>query len=276
VDIEYFEQLWARKENKYSSFKEGDSKAWDNRVEEFTTDKSDERIELVARFLREKHLLQETSTVLDIGCGPGRFALEFARTARQVIGIDISPKMLDAAEKNLQSARLDNVQFKNLDWQEADLQTLGWLHKFSLVTAFMSPAVNNRSMLEKMTQASTDYCLLCHFLQRESSIADELKKRILGDYPKDKYGNKGLYCSFNILWLSNYYPELICFDTFREVTRSLPEAIRYYSKKLEHKVTLTPAQKEFIADYLEDKAENGQVTEVIKGKIGCIYWKKRE
>jgi len=276
VNIEYFEQLWAQKEEEYESYREGSSKTWDDRVKEFTGNEPDERIDLITRFLIEKQLLRESSMVLDIGCGPGKFALEFARNSSQgqVVGVDISPKMLEAAENNLRAADLDNVQFKNLDWHKADLQALGWINKFSLVTAIMSPAISNRNSLEKMTQASREHCLLCHFLQRDS-IGEELKKRILGSQAGDKYGNKGLYCSFNLLWLANFYPQIFYLDTQRKVTRSLEEAIKHYQKRLGRRVALTSAQEAEIADFLKSQAHNNQVTEIIEGKIGCIYWKKQ-
>ncbi|NLM20600.1 MAG: class I SAM-dependent methyltransferase [Peptococcaceae bacterium] len=274
MNMEYFEQLWAQKEEEYESYREGDSKSWDERVHEFTGDEPDERIDLITRFLIEKQILQETSMVLDIGCGPGKFALEFARTSRkgQVVGVDISPKMLEAAENNLLAAGLDNVQFKYLDWHKVDLQALGWINKFSLVTAIMSPAISNRKSLEKMTQASRGHCLLCHFLQRDS-IGEELKKRILGSQAGDKYGNKGLYCSFNLLWLANFYPQIFYLNTQRKVVRSLEETIRHYQKRLGRRVALTSAQKADIADFLKSKAQNNQVTEIIKAKIGCVYWR---
>jgi Methylase involved in ubiquinone/menaquinone biosynthesis len=60
----------------------------------------------------------QNSNVLDIGCGPGRFAIEFAKQSTNVIGLDISDKMLDYAQKNAAATNLTNVSFKNLNWDE--------------------------------------------------------------------------------------------------------------------------------------------------------------
>lgn len=48
-------------------------------------------------------------TFLDVGCGTGRYALEFARRgARRVVGIDIAEKMLAVCEQRAREARLED------------------------------------------------------------------------------------------------------------------------------------------------------------------------
>jgi SAM-dependent methyltransferase len=54
------------------------------------------------------------STVLDIGCGAGRTAIPLAQKGYQVVGIDLMPKMLDAAKLQAQSHCV-NVDFMPMD-----------------------------------------------------------------------------------------------------------------------------------------------------------------
>ena len=58
-------------------------------------------------------------TVLDVACGPGLLACAFARAARRVSGIDLTPKMLEQAKELQQKQGLEN-----LSWQEGDVQAL--------------------------------------------------------------------------------------------------------------------------------------------------------
>ena len=51
-------------------------------------------------------------TVLDVACGPGMVACEFARIARHVTGIDLTEKMIEEAKTRQASESLSN-----LDWQ---------------------------------------------------------------------------------------------------------------------------------------------------------------
>jgi ubiquinone/menaquinone biosynthesis C-methylase UbiE len=49
--------------------------------------------------------------VLDVACGPGMVACEFAKVARQVRGIDITEKMIEQAKKRQQEMKLSNVSW---------------------------------------------------------------------------------------------------------------------------------------------------------------------
>lgn len=52
-------------------------------------------------------MLDETKTVLEIGIGTGRLALKVAPQCKKFFGIDISPKTIKKAKRNLR--KLDNV-----------------------------------------------------------------------------------------------------------------------------------------------------------------------
>lgn len=68
-------------------------------------------------------------TVLDLACGPGLVACTFARQTGQVIGMDLTPAMLEQAAKRQQEQGLTN-----LVWQLGDVQALPYADdSFSLV-----------------------------------------------------------------------------------------------------------------------------------------------
>ncbi len=69
-------------------------------------------------------------TVLDVACGPGLLACTFARVARHVTGIDLTPAMLDQARALQRQQGLEN-----LTWQEGDVLPLPYTdHSFSIVS----------------------------------------------------------------------------------------------------------------------------------------------
>lgn len=55
------------------------------------------------------HHLRPGQHVLELGCGTGYFTRELARTGAQIIAIDISPDLLEAARRDCQR---DNVSFE--------------------------------------------------------------------------------------------------------------------------------------------------------------------
>jgi SAM-dependent methyltransferase len=50
--------------------------------------------------------------VLDVACGPGLVACAFARVARHVTGIDVTPAMLDRAREIAAERRIENATFQ--------------------------------------------------------------------------------------------------------------------------------------------------------------------
>src|SRR5262245_4795218 len=72
---------------------------------------------------------QPDETVLDVACGPGLLACEFAKVARHVTGIDLTPAMIERARILQQSNGLTN-----LTWQTGDVLPLPFSDAaFSLV-----------------------------------------------------------------------------------------------------------------------------------------------
>ena len=88
-------------------------------------------------------------TVLDVACGPGILACAFARVARHVTGIDITPAMLDRAR-----ALQGELGLANITWREGDVTALPYDNgAFTIVASrfafhhFLDPAVVLREMV---------------------------------------------------------------------------------------------------------------------------------
>lgn len=62
----------------------------------------------IVRFLQQQELLSQHTRVLDVGCGIGRMAVALSPHVAHVDGIDISPKMVAAAERR--TVGLPNVE----------------------------------------------------------------------------------------------------------------------------------------------------------------------
>lgn len=58
-----------------------------------------------------KKIIEASSTLLDVGCGTGRFPLAIANHCESVVGIDLSSRNINVANANLAKTNLDNVTF---------------------------------------------------------------------------------------------------------------------------------------------------------------------
>jgi len=63
----------------------------------------------VVRIMQEWGVLDKTKRILQIGCGIGRFEVALAPRVALAVGIDIAPKMIEAAQRR--AAGLTNVRF---------------------------------------------------------------------------------------------------------------------------------------------------------------------
>lgn len=272
MDINYFEQLWSQGKtdrNACQSF-------WDGRAEEFNLKrqekKKDQRINSVLKLLTAEGMLKEDGHVLDVGCGPGKYSVEFAKRVHSVTGTDISPKMIEFARENAKTEGLNNTSFKTLDWEMADLRAMEWEKKFDLVFASMTPAISSKNSLEKMVRASKGFCFLSTFIKRKDSVRDLLRSRM--DWPRSgRDFSKTIYCGFNILWLMGFCPELTYLDREWENTYTLERALSLYTSYFEMTHSLSQEEKAALAAYLEELSRNGQVRETIEARIAWMYWK---
>lgn len=272
MDIQYFTRLW----NEGKGNKASGKSFWDNRADEFNKlvcqGRPDERIRKIVDFLSHNCLLTQNSSILDIGCGPGRFAIEFAKKSSDVTGLDISDKMLDYAAKNTEAEKLSNVTFNNSNWDEVNLEEYGWKKRFDLVTAINSPGIHDQSTLEKMIDASKEYCFLSNFVDRSDSVQDIIRTEIL-KLEEKRFYNHVIYSIFNILWLTGYYPSITYVDTDREHVRTVEEACTYYGALFETENNSRDQKNDLIRNYLEEISINGFFREKVRSKTAWIYWK---
>lgn len=271
MKISDFEKLWGEK-NKDKNVQKA---FWNGRAEEFNLihQKSDNNKSLnaIMDFLQSKSLLNKDTKVLDIGCGPGRYSIEFAKKTEGVVGTDISEKMISFAKENAKKEQVSNVYFKVLDWEGLDIQKLNWEKKFDIVFASMCPGISSKKAIENMIRASKKFCFISSFAYRKDCIRNELSS-IIYKGKKIENHNKTIYCGFNILWLMGYYPEIRYIDTSWEKSHPIDKAISMYTSFFEMRKPLNNEEKEKIESHLKKITRNNHVVEKIEAKIAWMYW----
>lgn len=272
MDLSDYEKAW----KKHRRNREATQAFWDMRAEEFNdTGRSADgkrRLHQVMELLVSKGFLPQGGTALDIGCGPGKYALAFAKHVGSVIGIDLSPKMIQLARENAQDAGFDHLSFDVVDWEHADLEALGWERKFDLVFASMTPAIHSKETLEKMIAACRGACFLSTFVDRKDSVRDELRS-LLGVEGGERDFGQTIYYGFNLLWLMGFRPEITYIDSGWERHYDLPKAISLYTTYMETIQPLNNEEKRRLSLFLEERSENGEIREKVDAKIAWMYWR---
>lgn len=99
---------------------------------------SEEIFRVYLKLIREKNVINDS--LLDIGCGPGdtlvkKILPQLRKEPLKVVGVDISPKMIEAASEKYQS---ESLKFHVLDIQSDCYQATAHLasNSYDLVTSF--------------------------------------------------------------------------------------------------------------------------------------------
>lgn len=259
-----FDRLWKMEDRD----KKDQQKFWDLRAFEFNSRLVSQKViketEQVLKFLKDKGALEENCSILDIGCGPGKYTLAFAKEVKTVNGTDISPKMIAFAKENAQSRSLRNIKFVQASWPEVKLSDMGWEKRFDLVFAAFCPGIDSADALKKMIEASSKHCFMSGFVTRQDLVMEGLKKR-LGIQNKS-WGNQ-IYFSFNLLWQWGYYPEITYQDRSWTNEYDIEQMADILVRRLDNK-----DNRKDIIDYLKTISVNGKITEQTTAKVAWLYW----
>ncbi len=246
---------------------------WDSMAQQFsefelpTTENS-----FLMKMITEKNLINQTSTVLDVGCGAGKFAFALANDCQHIIGLDLSPKMIEKAAEKKNQLGTKNVDFFVNDWHASDLKQLDYQGKFDLVIANMTPAVRNAQTFLKLNEASKGYCVLTKPTKRVDPVSDTIRK-MLGIEQKKESSDMEILYAFEILWLQGKLPEIHYEAQVWDMKKPIDAAYKLYANRMKSYRELTTAEENKISDYLVAISEEGYVEEKVETTIATICWK---
>ncbi len=92
-------------------FKKSPEKFWDLIASKYAASPIQDRTAYETKIRKLKTYLTTDKVVLDIGCGTGTQCGDIADNVKQVIGIDISRKLLAIAQQRKEARQQDNIDF---------------------------------------------------------------------------------------------------------------------------------------------------------------------
>ncbi|MDH7605789.1 MAG: class I SAM-dependent methyltransferase, partial [Melioribacter sp.] len=69
-------------------------------------------------FSQIKNLIEPNSSIIDVGCGTGRFSFSVADKCKFILGIDLSSKNIEKANRNLKKIPVDKISFLHTNISE--------------------------------------------------------------------------------------------------------------------------------------------------------------
>lgn len=226
---------------------------------------------LALRLIDEHSMLKPGDTVLDIGCGGGRYAFALENLGASVTAFDFAPGMIEACEERKKELE-SGVSFRVEDWYTLDVKERGWEKAFDVVLANMTPAISSAAGLDKMTQASRGWCVMTKPTRRSDDLFHALLDE-LGLLRNPKGLDDNILYAFELLWAEGYEPRLEYQHTVWESSWTYEEALKEYSLRLSSRYELTEEQLKQLPSLLSKRLQDGRIYEKSETTIAAVYWK---
>lgn len=237
-----------------------------------SSEQSQERLQKVLGILTGEGMLTPETEVLDVGCGPGTYALSLARKARLVTAIDGAGEMCRILQEKAAKAGLSNINVLQRMWEDIDLQEEAMERRFDLVFASMMPGVCNKETLLKLMRASRRYCCLITWVEGAySQIRQELLEQFFGEKSPER-DFKTIYI-FNLLYSLGYYPVMRYLHNSWVQKETEEEAVESLLRFLWLYMEITPEVKDTVARFVRERAVDGVLTQEGRIRLAVMTWR---
>ncbi|KUO50231.1 MAG: hypothetical protein APF76_10995 [Desulfitibacter sp. BRH_c19] len=282
--VDLWEDLWekARRNSNskggVSGYQEYPVKKWNKRATSYA--KQTQGKTMNRRWISVRNFLEKSGIdledirgmkILDIGAGPGNFAIPFAEMGANVWALDPAEKMIDILEKEMTKDKITNIQTLTEKWEDINLQAMGWKKYFDFVFASMSPGINNRETIQKMIEASKGYCYLSSFAgAREYPLQEKIAKEILGENYKT-YSPNIIY-PFNLLYAMGYLPNISFEESNSQREVDLGDIFVEIISHIGMYTEIDTKTENRVKQFLLDKANDGKIIKKTQSRIGMMLW----
>jgi SAM-dependent methyltransferase len=219
------------------------------------------------KFIQDKISLSGVESLLDVGCGPGTFALYYAPLLKKVVAFDFSSKMLEKLEKNAKDKNLKNIEILNAniegDW--ANIPTC------DVVLASRCLEVDSLKKVLKKLNSHAKKAVYLTFKAGNSYINDEFLQIIKRDVvPRPDY----IYV-LNTLYQMGIFAKLDFVPKEDSEYCKAPDDVDKYINSISWSLEgLSEDEEKRAREYFSDCQKKG-ISPVYKNNAwALIYWEK--
>lgn len=226
----------------------------------------------VLSMLEQEGALEAGFKVLDIGAGPGNFALPLARIVEHVTALEPSREMMKILKDRVKTNQVDNITFIQRTWQDVQVEGEGLAGQYNLVFASMSPGVRELATLQKMIAASRKFCYYSGFSgQRWGRSHRDLWQRLfnedMGDNPND------IMYPFGLLYSMGYRPSLRFITTKEIREQPVEDAVENLLQFFWSYTDIVPRVRQEVRNYVAEHSQDGLYREETEVCHGMMLWR---
>ena len=207
-------------------------------------------------------------TLIDIGCGPGTYALPLAAKGIKVTALDTAGQMLSTLQQEADKANLsDTIKVLQADWNDLPSEPA-----YDVAFAAKSPAISDYNNLMKMTKVARKVCCLIGFAgQHDLDLRRLLWEQLLQE-PAPKPSFDVIY-PLNILYQEGYRPNLTFYSYNQSQQEPLDYLVAHYIRYFAMLGIAGSEAEATISRFLQDRAVDGLCTEQSATTVGVMWWK---
>lgn len=230
------------------------------------------RVERVLTWLEKQGVNFNGLRVLDIGAGPGAFALGFAARVKEVVALEPAGEMVAFLEEQIARQKIGNIRIIQDTWEEVDLEKQNLKKQFDLVFASMSPGINNWATIEKALHCARKYCFI-------SGFAGMRKNNALAAFWKKQYGEKApawsisMLYHLNLLYTKGFQLNVEIWDENRVHESKPEEAVAMLKEELQRYDLDKFPTDEQIRSFVDERLENGVFRHEYQSRLGQVLIK---
>ena len=218
--------------------------------------------------------IDDKTTILDIGCGPGTLAIPLAKAARSITALDQSPGMLVETKRRAEIEQLTNIQYINSKWEDIITGSGVFLHDI-VIASYSLDMLDIRRALQKIHETATQaVCLYWFAGNNDSSVYTHLWPQVFNG--ESYQGSPDFIYLLNILYCMGIYPnvEVTTLES-KHLFPKLEDAVDYWRDNFQ---VDSPEQIEIIRQYLLKNMarENEGFYYHRTMRVCMIWWRKNQ
>lgn len=216
-------------------------------------------------YINAKVDLTDAESLLDVGCGPGTFALHFAPKLKEIYAFDFSPKMLEVLEYNAAKRGIKNLKSFCLDLEK---EWVGLPRADIIIASRCLEVADVAAVLERL-HAQAKRRVYLTFKEGASFLSDEILK-VLGReiIPKPDY----IYV-VNILYQMGIKAKVDFIDPGDDGYR-LGDEDSYLHSLTWSQNGLTKEEEERARAYYRDCKKEGKIPAHRNNRWALLSWEK--
>jgi SAM-dependent methyltransferase len=205
--------------------------------------------------------------ILDIGCGTGAYTIPLAEEALEVMGIDLSPAMLEKLREVARERGIGNIELREASWRDLDISSQGLAGRFDIVLSAMSPAIRDEEDIRTMELCSSRWCIYVGWGRIRKNT---LMEKVFHAHGLEHSPPQGAAAVFSTLERMGRRPCLDYFDAAWTWEGTIQGAV----EELAAFLTMHGAEADFgiLREIVKHYAADGLVRHITEVEEGVVIW----